>query len=576
MYIRTTVAQLNSTLGDFEGNMKKIISAIEIAENNNSEFLIFPELFLTGYPPEDLILRTSFLKKNIEYLEKIINFSRGKNVIILLGFIDIEDDAYNSLAVIRDGKLLGKYHKMHLPNYSVFDENRYFKSGNEIVIINYNNIKIGINICEDIWSPLGPMFYQAINGAQLILNASASPYFYGKRELRKNYLSKKSYDHHCPIVYCNMVGGQDEVVFDGGSVVTSADGKIIFEGKPFEEEIFTIDIPIEDNLRTNLHDPRRRYINIVNDKPINYIFVKSENINKLKLINYKNKNYTLTKEEEIFRAITLGLKDYIQKNGFKKVLIGLSGGMDSSLVAAIAVEALGNKNVVGILMPSMYSSSHSIEDAKKLAENLEIEYHIIKISDIYYSFKNSLKDIFKGTSEDITEENLQARIRGTLLMAVSNKFGYIVLATGNKSEIATGYSTLYGDMVGGFSPIKDVYKTDVYKIARWYNKFKGKEIIPENVFIKPPSAELRPDQKDQDTLPPYEILDEILKMYIEKELSVDEIINKGFDKDTVKYVAKLVDRNEYKRRQGVIGVKVSERSFGKDRRMPITNKYREW
>ncbi|ABR31251.1 NAD+ synthetase [Thermosipho melanesiensis BI429] len=574
MKIRVTIVQLNAHLGDFDGNLKKIYNAIDIAEKNQSDFVVFPELFLTGYPPEDLVLRTSFLKKNIEYINKIVSYSKDKKTVILIGYIDVEDDAFNSLAIIHNGKFLGKYHKHLLPNYSVFDEHRYFKSGNEITIIEYNNIKIGINICEDIWSPIGPLHYQVLNGTQLIINSSASPYFYGKRKLRKKYLSTKSYDYHCPIVYCNLVGGQDEVVFDGGSIVTTSEGNIMYECKPFEEEIVTLDIPIEENLRTNLQDPRRRHISSTKIPNINIIKISNKIERKTK-INVSTKNFSLKREEEIFKAVTLGLRDYIIKNGFKKVVIGLSGGMDSSLVAAIAVEALGKDNVLGILMPSMYSSSHSIEDAKNLAENLGIKYYIIKIENIYYSFVNELKEIFSNTKEDITEENLQARIRGTILMAISNKFGHIVLATGNKSEIATGYSTLYGDMVGGFSPIKDVYKTDVYKMAKWYNKFKGKEIIPQNVFVKPPSAELRPNQKDQDTLPPYEILDEILKLYIEKELSVEEISEK-FDKETVKYVAKLVDKNEYKRRQGVIGVKVSERSFGKDRRMPITSKYKEW
>ncbi|MBT1247445.1 MULTISPECIES: NAD+ synthase [unclassified Thermosipho (in: thermotogales)] len=573
MYIRVTIAQLNSHLGNFDENLKKIYKAVDIAEKNKADFVIFPELFLTGYPPEDLILRTSFLKKNIKYLEKVISYSKDKNVVILLGYIDVEEDAYNSMSIIHHGKFLGKYHKQLLPNYSVFDEHRYFKPGKETVIIEYNSIKVGLNICEDIWSPIGPLHYQVLNGAQLILNASASPYYYGKRTLRKQYLSTKSYDYHCPIVYCNLIGGQDEVVFDGGSIVTTSKGDILYECKPFDEEIITIDIPIEENLRTNLQDPRRRYIEL-EKKDVKII--KISNIQpKRKKLKLSKITYNLNKENEIFKAITLGLKDYIKKNGFKKVVIGLSGGMDSSLVAAIATEALGKENVVGILMPSMYSSEHSIKDAIALAENLGIKYHTLKITDIYYSFMSELKDIFKDHPEDITEENIQARIRGTLLMALSNKFGYIVLATGNKSEIATGYSTLYGDMVGGFSPIKDVYKTEVYKIAKWYNEYKGKEIIPHNVFVKPPSAELRPDQKDQDTLPPYEILDEILKLYIEKELSVEEISEK-YDLNTVKYVAKLVDKNEYKRRQGVIGVKVTERSFGKDRRMPITNQYKEW
>ncbi|SHH19542.1 NAD+ synthase [Thermosipho atlanticus] len=575
MFIRVTLAQLNSTLGDFETNYKKIIEAINFSEEKNSDFVIFPELFLTGYPPEDLVLRTSFLSKNIEYLNKIIDYSKGKNPVILLGFIDVKNDAYNAAAIIQNGQLIGKYHKQLLPNYSVFDERRYFKPGEEIVIINYGNIKIGINICEDIWSPLGPMHYQVTNGAQLILNLSASPYFYGKRELRKNYLAQKSYDYHCPIVYCNLVGGQDEIVFDGGSIVTNSEGNIIFEGKPFEEELIIIDIPIEENLRTNLHDPRRRYIEKIKNSEV--ITVKAQLNPTPKKFEFVNKKeYKLEKEEEIFKALTLGLKDYVIKNGFSKVVLGLSGGIDSSLVAVIAAEALKPENVIGVLMPSMYTSQHSIDDAITLAQNLNIKYHIISIEDIFEKYKEGFSEIFKGLKEDTTEENLQARIRGNILMALSNKFGYLVLATGNKSEAATGYATLYGDMVGGLSPIKDVYKTEVYKIARWYNKYKRKEIIPENVFIKPPSAELKPNQKDEDSLPPYEILDGILKEYIEKEKSVEEISEKGYNLETVKYVAKLVDKNEYKRKQSAPGIKITERSFGKDRRMPITNKYREW
>ncbi|MBO8161606.1 MAG: NAD+ synthase [Thermosipho sp. (in: Bacteria)] len=575
MFLRVTLAQLNSTLGDFENNFKKVVNAVDYAENNNSDFVLFPELFLTGYPPEDLVLRTSFIRKNIHFLNKVVEYSKGKNVIIIIGFIDVSNDAYNAAAIIQNGKIIGKYHKQLLPNYSVFDERRYFKPGDKITLINHNGIKIGINICEDIWSPLGPMYYQIINGAQIILNISASPYFYGKRNLRNNYLSQKSYDYHCPIVYCNLVGGQDEIVFDGGSIVTDSEGKIIFEGKPFEEEIKYVDIPIEENLRTNLHDPRRRYLEKLTSQEIVEINT-FENKKEKVFYNSKRINYNLSKYEELFKALVLGLKDYVRKNGFSKVVLGLSGGMDSSLVAVIAAEALGAENVIGVLMPSMYSSQHSIDDAIALAKNLNIKYHIIPITDVYKKYLDIFSDIFKGLNEDVTEENLQARIRGNILMALSNKFGYLVLATGNKSEVATGYATLYGDMVGGLSPLKDVYKTEVYNIARWYNNYKGKEIIPENVFKKPPSAELRPNQKDEDTLPPYDILDNILKLYIENEKAVSEIVEYGFDKETVKYVARLVDKNEYKRRQGAIGIKISERSFGKDRRMPITNKYKEW
>ncbi|QTA37406.1 NAD+ synthase [Thermosipho ferrireducens] len=575
MYLRITLAQLDAVLGDFDHNVEKIKKAIDIAELERSDILIFPELFLTGYPPEDLILRTSFLKRNMQALNNVINYTKNKNTLVLLGFINVDTDAHNAAAIIQNGKLLGVYHKHLLPNYSVFDERRYFAPGDSPTIISLKEAKIGITICEDIWSPIGPMHEEVLEGAQIIMNLSASPYYYGKRQLRKNYVSQKAYDYHCPIVYCNLIGGQDELVFDGGSIVVDSNGNIVAEGKPFEEDIITVDLEIEENLRSNLHDPRRRHIEKGYFSPP--VFIKAEGNFQHKNLKVTGKiSYNMTKEEEIFKALVLGLKDYVRKNGFIKVVLGLSGGMDSSLVAVIAVEALGKENVVGILMPSMYSSEHSINDAKKLSENLGIEHHIISISEVYHSYEEALENIFKNYPRDITEENIQARIRGNYLMALSNKFGYLVLTTGNKSETATGYATLYGDMAGGLSVIKDVYKTDIYKIAAWYNSWKGSEIIPENIFIKPPSAELRPDQTDQDTLPPYEILDEILRLYIEEERAVEEIVERGFEKETVKYVARLVDKNEYKRRQGPIGIKISKRAFGKDRRMPITNKYREW
>lgn len=574
MIVRVSMAQFNAKVGDLKGNVEKAIEAIKLAEMKKSDILLLPELFITGYPPEDLVLKPSFLKDNIKALEEVAKFTKGKNVTVIVGFIDVDDDAYNSAGILKNGKIVAKYRKMFLPNYSVFDEQRYFKAGESPLIIDFKGVKIGVTICEDIWHPYGPISALVFSGgAQLILNISASPYFVGKRDLRKKYIGMKAFDFHVPIVYLNLVGGQDEIVFDGTSFVVNADGDVICELEAFEEDFATVDISVEDSLRSNLHDPRRRQ----------GIFEKSslEIIKMEKLPDKKEKlegkiAEDICREEEMLRALVLGTRDYIRKNGFKKVVIGLSGGIDSSLVAAIAVEALGKENVAGVLMPSMYTSKESIEDATKLAENLGIKTFTIPITDVFQSYLNALRDIFKNTEFDVTEENIQARIRGNYLMAFSNKFGWMVLTTGNKSEMATGYATLYGDMAGGFAVLKDVYKTDVYKIARWINKKKGREIIPQRIFEKPPSAELRPGQTDQEKLPPYEVLDRILKLYVEEDRSLDEIIKEGFPRETVASVINMVDGNEYKRRQAPPGIKITKRAFGKDRRMPITNGYKEF
>lgn len=574
MIVRVSMAQFNAKVGDLKGNVEKAIEAIKLAEMKKSDILLLPELFITGYPPEDLVLKPSFLKDNTKALEEVAKFTKGKNVTVIVGFIDVDDDAYNSAGILKNGKIVAKYRKMFLPNYSVFDEQRYFKAGESPLIIDFKGVKIGVTICEDIWHPYGPISALVFSGgAQLILNISASPYFVGKRDLRKKYIGMKAFDFHVPIVYLNLVGGQDEIVFDGTSFVVNADGDVICELEAFEEDFATVDISVEDSLRSNLHDPRRRQ----------GIFEKSslEIIKMEKLPDKKEKlegkiAEDICREEEMLRALVLGTRDYIRKNGFKKVVIGLSGGIDSSLVAAIAVEALGKENVAGVLMPSMYTSKESIEDATKLAENLGIKTFTIPITDVFQSYLNALRDIFKNTEFDVTEENIQARIRGNYLMAFSNKFGWMVLTTGNKSEMATGYATLYGDMAGGFAVLKDVYKTDVYKIARWINKKKGREIIPQRIFEKPPSAELRPGQTDQEKLPPYEVLDRILKLYVEEDRSLDEIIKEGFPRETVASVINMVDGNEYKRRQAPPGIKITKRAFGKDRRMPITNGYKEF
>ncbi|MCD6546854.1 MAG: NAD+ synthase [Thermotogae bacterium] len=575
MKVRLALAQLNPVVGEVFKNAEKTFEYIEKAEKNKADLILFPELFVTGYPPEDLILKPSFLKATNEALEKIVNFTRNKKVVVVVGFAELKDDIYNSAAIIQDGKLLGTYQKMHLPNYSVFDERRYFFPGRTSKVIKMGNVNIGLTICEDIWNPGEPISSLVFNGnSQLIVNISASPFYVGKRNLRENYLSMKAYEYHCAFAYLNMVGGQDEVVFDGSSFVVNADGKVISRLKSFEEDFEVFDIELQNNLRTNLHEPRLREARLL----------KSEN-SKIEIITSqipREKSETVLPrvekpieefEEELFKASVLGVRDYIQKNGFEKVLIGLSGGIDSSLVACIATEALGKDNVYGVLMPSQYTSSESIEDAQQLADNLGIKTYTVPIKDIYYSYLNELKDIFKGLEPNEAEENIQARIRGNILMALSNKFNWLVLTTGNKSEMSVGYATLYGDMAGGFAVIKDIFKTAVYKIARWYNNNKRRMVIPERVFTKPPTAELKPGQTDQDKLPPYEILDEILKLYIEEDYGLEEIIEKGYEKQLVERVIKMVNSSEYKRRQAPPGIKVSKRSLGKDWRMPITKKF---
>lgn len=571
--LRVTIAQLNPTLGDFEENLKKAKEALEVAEKDKSDVVVFPELFLSGYPPEDLVMRLSFLKENRESLEEFASLTRGKDTVCVVGFVDSDEDVYNAAAVVKDGEILGVYRKMFLPNYSVFDEKRYFKPGDKLMVLKMGDVRVGITICEDIWNPVEPLASLSLgNNVHVVLNLSASPYYIGKPSLREKYLSVKSYDHHVALVYCNMVGAQDELVFDGGSLVVDAKGNLVARAKFFEEDVLTVDLDLEENLRTTILDPRRRHLSVSN---FDVVYVETEKP-KEKVEELRGRVEAIpSREEEIFKALVLGLRDYVRKNGFKKVVLGLSGGMDSSFVAVVAVEALGKENVKGVLMPSMYTSKASVEDALQLANNLGMETIILPITEVFESYLKALEKVFAGTERDITEENLQARIRGNYLMALSNKFGWLVLTTGNKSEIATGYTTLYGDMAGGFAVIKDVYKTDVYRVGRWYNEWKGREIIPRRVFEKPPSAELRPGQTDQEKLPPYEVLDEILRLYIEENLDPQEIVEKGFDKEVVLRVLEMVRRNEYKRRQAPIGPKISTRAFGRDWRMPITNGFRE-
>jgi len=570
--LRLALSQINCTVGDIEGNSEKIINAIHTAKKYEVDIIAFPELAITGYPPEDLLLKPSFIKKNLAYLEKIAGES--KEIISVVGFVDKVEDIYNAAAVLLNGKIVAKYHKNYLPNYGVFDEVRYFQRGNEIVLLNIEGYKIGLSICEDIWYPENPINIQAIEGAELVININASPYHIGKVKDREEMLKVRAKDNIISIAYVNLIGGQDELVFDGNSMVVGPDGIVMSKGKAFEEELVISDIDLDVIFRKQLKDNRLRNLRAeyrrgerVLEIPLNYTIR-----DKTQIISQKIE-LDQTETEEIYTALVLGLRDYIHKNSFEKVVIGLSGGIDSSLTATIAVDALGSENVKGVLMPSKYTSKESIEDALQLAENLKIETFTIPITEILNTYLKELKPVFKNHQPDVTEENLQARIRGNILMALSNKFGWIVIATGNKSEMSVGYATLYGDMVGGFAVLKDVYKTKVYELALYRNSVSP--VIPERIIEKPPSAELRPNQKDEDELLPYTILDEIIYLYVEEDLSAEDIIKMGFDRKDVEKVIKMIDKNEYKRRQAPIGIRITPRGFGKDRRMPITNRYRE-
>jgi NAD+ synthase (glutamine-hydrolysing) len=532
--MKIAIAQINTTVGDIQGNFEKIISNIKKAKNEHADLVVFPELTLTGYPPRDLLIKNSFVKKNIEVLNNLVNYT--ENIAVIVGFVDEKNGKlFNAAAFISNKKIVEIYHKIHLPNYDVFDEKRYFNAGSVPSLFKFKGVKLGLTICEDIWVDNGPATDLSKNGAELIINISASPFHAGKEKIRLNVVAKQAKENNIPIVYCNLIGGQDDLIFDGRSYVINNKGKLIQQSKSFTEEL--------------------SYISNFKDKA-EIEFIENEN-------------------ESIYNALVLGVKDYFRKNGFKNTVIGLSGGIDSALTAAIAVDALGKNNVRGVTMPSKFSSTGSISDSLDLAENLEIPCDVIPIKDIYTSYLKTLKIQFANTKFNVAEENIQARIRGNILMALSNKFGYLVLTTGNKSESSVGYSTLYGDMAGGLAVISDVLKTKVYELSKYINEAKGKEIIPVSTITKPPSAELREDQKDSDSLPEYNILDPILKAYVEDDLGKEAIIDLGFKEATVTRIISLVDRNEYKRQQAALGLRITSRAFGQGRRMPITNRWKD-
>lgn len=558
--IRIAGAQKSFPVGAIQKNKQTILDCFEAAEEEEADILIFPELALTGYPPEDLLLRESFVGKNFAVLEELAEFSSSTSGVV--GFVDrnLDDnhtdkqkrDIANAAAIIQNGDVKGIYHKCFLPNYSVFDEARYFAKGNNPGnVFWYEDVGIGISICEDIWIEDGPSSQQVENGASLIININASPYDQNKSDLRKELVVNQAKKLGVPIIYLNMVGGQDELVFDGGSFVVDGKGEILYQAQQFEEEIFYIDLDLEVK-----EQPKG---------PILEIRQKGSELNPLQSAQLLSKN------ESLYSALKLGLFDYVSKNNFEKVLVGLSGGIDSALTATIAVDALGSNNVVGVALPSKYNTEESLVDARLLAENLDIEFKVIEIEEIVNIFRNTLKESVNDELGQITDENIQSRVRGNILMALSNQTGAMVVSTGNKSEMAVGYSTLYGDLAGGFALLKDLYKTEVYNLANFRNSISS--VIPQNTIDKEPSAELRPDQFDKDSLPEYELLDEILRMYIEEDSSSEKIISKGIDENIVYDVLSKVDRNEYKRKQVAPGVKLTEKAFGKDRRMPITNTY---
>jgi NAD+ synthase (glutamine-hydrolysing) len=564
--MRVGAAQQNLLVGDLEGNTARILDVYEQAEDAGCDLVAFPELAITGYPPEDLLLRPAFVEQAGAALEKVA--ARTGHAAAVVGFPQPDRDLYNAAAVCAHGRVLGVYRKHLLPNYAVFDEERYFEpwpgDGPLFVIA---GVRVAISICEDAWSPSGPILTQAAAGAELIVNINASPFHAGRLRERETMLATRAADAGVPLLYLNTVGGQDELVFDGASMMFDADGRLVARASQFTEELMVLDVDVRSSFRRRALDPRGR----VRGGALPEIEVSEAQLGGP--ADEPTLAPVLDPVHEVYEALVLGTRDYVRKNGFTDVVIGLSGGIDSSLVASVAVDALGADQVVGVMMPSRFSSEGSVSDSEQLASNLGIRTLTIPIEPAHDAFLSMLDEPFGETEPGLAEENIQARIRGVILMALSNKFGWLVLTTGNKSEMAVGYATLYGDMAGGFAVIKDVPKTLVYALCRDRNERAARPLIPNEVIDKPPSAELRPDQLDSDSLPPYDQLDPIVEGYVEDDKSVAELEAEGYDGDAVRRVARLIDRNEYKRRQAPPGVRVSPKAFGKDRRLPITNRW---
>lgn len=595
--LRVLVAQLNLTVGDVGGNAARIVGVLEQARASGVDVAVFPELAVCGYPPEDLLMRPAFLAECEAAITAIAGATRGLTA--LVGFPDrVGDDVANAAAVLHDGALADVYHKAYLPNYGVFDEERYFDEGRRIPVYERGGAVLGVSICEDIWYAGGPPEHQATAGAEVLINLSASPFVHQKHRSRTRMVATRAADSVAYVVYCNLVGGQDELVFDGNSLVVGPDGEVLARGASFAEDVFVADLPLEAVFRQRLVDPRgrkSRHIGgaleaIVERRVLPPLggggphhdpaptAVVAPPVAAASAVaapptlepRRPGEVEPLVGEAEIWAALVLGTRDYVRKNGFDTVVIGLSGGIDSALTAVVALDALGPEHVVGVAMPTRYNAPESLRDARALTDRCGMRLLEIGIDGAFQAFLDMLAPAFEGRPADVTEENLQSRIRGTTLMALSNKHGWLVLTTGNKSETAVGYSTLYGDTAGAFAPLQDVAKTRVYALARWRNAQEGGWVIPAHSIERAPSAELRPNQTDQDTLPPYDLLDAILERYVEEEMGPDEIAARGFDEAVVRRVARMVERAEFKRRQNPPGIKITARAFGRDRRMPIT------
>ena len=573
---RIALAQINPIVGDITTNTSMILDYVQRAQKLNVDLVAFPELAITGYPPEDLLFKKSFIQANVAAMNSIVEAS--EDVAVVVGYVEQDGiDLFNSAALGYRGRYIDSYRKIFLPNYGVFDEERYFKKGDVCPVYEINGTQVGINICEDIWYPMGPTVLQCGAGAEVIININASPFHAGKRIEREAMLSDRSSTHQVFLGYANTVGGQDELVFDGSSVIVDNDGHIITRGISFDEDLIVADLDMGVYSGSNPENQNRNPITSSDFGEARNVFVSSFAPNSKAELSILRDVSELSEMEEVYHALVMGTGDYVRKSGFTKAVIGLSGGIDSALTCVIAVDALGCDNVVGVGMPSRYSSDGSIIDAKELADNLGIDFWEIPIEPAHVSFTNMLEPMFKDTNPNVAEENVQARIRGNVMMTIANKFGWIVLTTGNKSEMAMGYATLYGDMAGGFAVLKDVPKTLVYDLSRQRNQQSDDGLlIPLSTIEKPPSAELRPDQTDQDTLPPYDELDPIVKAYVEEDFSYLELVDAGYPESVVQKVIASVDRNEYKRRQSPPGVKITPRAFGKDRRLPIINKYSQF
>ena len=583
---RLALAQINPTVGDIPGNTAKILDYLERAREAGADLVAFPELATTGYPPEDLLFKKSFLIDNVAAMGKIAAASHG--IAVVLGYVNIVSlerpseevgpQVTNAAALCYGGKLVDTYHKIFLPNYGVFDEQRYFQKGSECPVYRIGGVDVGVNICEDIWYPVGPTTVQCQAGAELIVNINASPFHAGKRAFREDMIAQRALENGLTVAYVNTVGGQDELVFDGSSIICNTTGGLVARSPAFQEWLLITDLEFPDAAAKPSRTTSSAEAAAVGTAK--NVTVSEVALNSRAPLAEQPMSDGMDGPEEVYRALVMGTGDYLRKSGFTKALIGLSGGIDSALTATVAVDALGKDNVVGITMPSRYSSEGSISDSKKLAENLGLDLWEVPIEPAHQAFTDMLAERFKGTEANVAEENVQARVRGNVLMTVSNKFGWIVLTTGNKSEMAMGYATLYGDMAGGFAVLKDVPKTTVYELCRWRNR-QGRafgtvdDVIPAAIIDKPPSAELRDDQLDADSLPAYEILDPVVEAYVEDDLSYQDMVGQGFDPQVVRQVIAAVDRNEYKRRQAPPGVKITHRAFGKDRRLPIVNRYRQ-